>query len=321
MFGMDFLPFWRAFWRHCNFHVVISDPTNRQTVAAGTAHTVAEPCFPVIVALGHLAELLAKAVDYLLVPNTVSAQSLWPDNMAHMCPWGQTLPFVLRRVPAFEPHMHRFLSPCIRFHEGRDTVRKVMRDFCKPLGVRPAVAAAALERACQVQDRFRSKLRAAGREALDELDRTGKPGIIVTGRPYNIHDAGVCLNVARKLRDHYGVNCIPIDCLETDSVDVRPINENMYWEYGRRILATAMIVGRRRNLHIIHVTNFKCGPDSFIKHFVRPASGKPYLSLQFDGHSNDAGMMTRCEAYLDSKGILRPWKRESTAEDAAVAAT
>jgi hypothetical protein len=30
--------------------------------------------------------------------------------------------------------------------------------------------------------------------------------------------------------------------------------------------------------------------------------------LQFDGHGNDAGYMTRCEAYLDSKGILRCYK-------------
>jgi len=29
------------------------------------------------------------------------------------------------------------------------------------------------------------------------------------------------------------------------------------------------------------------------------------LVLQFDGHGNDAGYLTRCEAYLDSKGILR----------------
>ena len=27
--------------------------------------------------------------------------------------------------------------------------------------------------------------------------------------------------------------------------------------------------------------------------------------LQFDGHGNDAGYLTRCEAFLDSKGILR----------------
>jgi predicted nucleotide-binding protein (sugar kinase/HSP70/actin superfamily) len=73
-------------------------------------------------------------------------------------------------------------------------------------------------------------------------------------------------------------------------------------------------VGRYPNLHIIYLTNFKCGPDSYVKHYITKASGKPYLTLQFDGHGNDAGYITRCEAYLDSKGALRWWahKRDKT---------
>jgi len=38
---------------------------------------------------------------------------------------------------------------------------------------------------------------------------------------------------------------------------------------------------------------------------VSDAAGRPFLTLQFDGHNNDAGVLTRCEAYLDSKGVLR----------------
>ena len=79
----------------------------------------------------------------------------------------------------------------------------------------------------------------------------------------------------------------------------------MFWDLGRKIIAAAKFVATRPNLHIIYITNFKCGPDSFVKHYIADASKKPFLSLQFDGHSNDAGMMTRCEAYLDSKGLLR----------------
>jgi len=41
-----------------------------------------------------------------------------------------------------------------------------------------------------------------------------------------------------------------------------------------------------------------------VKHYVGEAAGRPFLSLQFDGHNNDTGLMTRCEAYLDSKGAL-----------------
>ena len=40
---------------------------------------------------------------------------------------------------------------------------------------------------------------------------------------------------------------------------------------------------------------------------------KPFLSLQFDGHSNDAGFLTRCEAYLDSQGLLRWWRQDPQA--------
>ena len=130
------------------------------------------------------------------------------------------------------------------------------------------------------------------------------------GRPYNLHDPGVNLSVARKLRQFYGVDCIPQDFLPTGDIDISDVNDNMYWSLGRHVLAAARLVGQNPNLDIIYITNFKCGPDSFVKHFTRPATGKPFLTLQFDGHSNDAGIMTRCEAYLDSKGILRPQTEE-----------
>jgi predicted nucleotide-binding protein (sugar kinase/HSP70/actin superfamily) len=85
----------------------------------------------------------------------------------------------------------------------------------------------------------------------------------------------------------------------------------MYWSYGHRILAAGKWARRSPNLHVIYITNFKCGPDSYIKSFLTDACRKPFLILQFDGHSNDAGFLTRCEAYLDSKGILRCVKREA----------
>jgi predicted nucleotide-binding protein (sugar kinase/HSP70/actin superfamily) len=107
------------------------------------------------------------------------------------------------------------------------------------------------------------------------------------------------------------VNVIPFDFLPIEGIRIADVNSNMYWNYGRKLLQAAKIVGENPNLHIIYITNFKCGPDSYIKQFIRKASdGKPFLSLQFDGHSNDAGFLTRCEAYLDSKGFLRWWKRQ-----------
>jgi predicted nucleotide-binding protein (sugar kinase/HSP70/actin superfamily) len=111
-------------------------------------------------------------------------------------------------------------------------------------------------------------------------------------------------DIPRKLRSLYGVNVIPLDFIPTESEDIRSIHSNMFWNSGRLILAAAKFTSRDPNLHVIFISNFKCGPDSYIKLYLRDAAGKPSLFLQFDAHSNDAGYLTRCEAYLDSKGFL-----------------
>jgi predicted CoA-substrate-specific enzyme activase len=317
MFALDQLPLWRTFFAHCGLKVVLSDPTNKKIVQAGLDSVVAEPCFPIIVSHGHVANLAAKGVDYVWLPNIISIQTPWMENESHLCPWHQTLPFVVRQAPLLAGVAPKFLSPLVQFRLGKKFVTREMQRFLAgtKLGIGPARIAAAMDKAYEAQERFRTTLQQAGQDAVDKLIRSGAMGIVIVGRPYNIHDAGVNLSLAAKLREYYGVNCVPLDMLDTGGVDVREINDSMYWDLGRKILAAARIVGRHDNLHIIYVTNFKCGPDSFLKHFIRRASGKPFLTLQFDGHSNDAGMMTRCEAYLDSKGVLRgrPKKQELAA--------
>jgi predicted CoA-substrate-specific enzyme activase len=315
MFAWEQLPFWRTLLHGCGLRTVLSEQTNKQIIRAGLASAVAEPCFPIIVAHGHVAKLLEQDLPYLLLPNIISQETRWPEVESHLCPWHQTLPFVVRQAPGLREHAERFLTPTVRFADGRKAVQKTLERFFVGRGIdRPRIRKA-VQAAYEAQDRFRDRLRQAGVEALETLQRSGETGIVLVGRPYNVHDAGVNLSVARKLREQYGVNCLPLDMLPTDEVDISDVNSQMYWALGRGILAAAKIVGERENLHIIYITNFKCGPDSFIKHFVRRAAGKPFLSLQFDGHSNDAGMMTRCEAYLDSKKVLRPWRTDLATED------
>ncbi len=312
MYTHDMLPLWRRFFRDCGFGVVFSESTNRRSVQQGLDAVVAEPCFPIIVAHGHVADLVDKGVDCIWLPNILSAETQFMDNESHVCPWGQTLPFVVRQAPAFRSWGGRIVCPTIRLREGAPHLRKVLCQAAVDLGASRAVAERAFDSALAAQQRFREAYLQAGTEALHTLEQTGEAGMVIVGRPYNVHDAGVSLSTAKKLRDLYGVNVLPIDALPVADVDVRDVNDNMYWEYGRKILAAARIVADHPNLHIIYITNFKCGPDSFVKGFIRPASGKPFLTLQFDGHSNDAGMMTRCEAYLDSKGILRWWRNLPT---------
>lgn len=320
MYSHDLLPLWRRFFRDCGFSVVVTEETNRRIVKLGYDSVVAEPCFPIIVAHGHVADLVNQNVDYIWLPNIMSAESPLKDNECHVCPWGQTLPFVVRQSPVIRPMRDRILCPLIRFKDGPASVKAVLVDEAVRLGVDRAVAERAFENAWAARKRFVTTYQDAGLQALNHLIETGEDGVVLVGRPYNVHDAGVTLATARKLRELYGVNVVPIDAVPLGDINIRDINENMFWEYGRRILAIGRLVSEHANLHLIYITNFKCGPDSFIKSFMGTASGKPFLTLQFDGHSNDAGMMTRCEAYLDSKGILRWWrKRKGDATKACTA--
>ncbi len=307
MYTWDLLPLWRRFWRDCGFSVVVSAETNRATTQRGLDTAVAEPCFPIIVAHGHAAELIEAGVDYLWLPNLLSMEPRLTDVESYVCPWGQTLPFVIRQAPQFRAWQGRILCPTLSF-QSTDGARETMVRTAKDIGVPGRVAKRAFAAAFAAQQEFQQTYAEAGRQALATLEQTGEPGMVLVGRPYNMHDAGVSLSVARRLRDQYGVNVLPVDALPLADIDIRDVCDNMYWAYGRKILAAGKLVARHPNLHIIYVTNFKCGPDSFLKGYMRPASSKPFLTLQFDGHSNDAGMMTRCEAYLDSKGILRWWR-------------
>jgi predicted nucleotide-binding protein (sugar kinase/HSP70/actin superfamily) len=245
----------------------------------------------------------------VLAPNVLDAEKDTSSGAtAHFCPWNQTLPFVLQSAPRLEQHRHMFLVPQLHFQLGREHVKNGLHAAMRRLGVSKRANDRAVDAAYAAQREFQARLLEAGRQALDVLDHTGEPGVLLVGRGYNIYDRSINCDIPRKLRHRYGANVIPIDFLVTGREPIDDLHPNMYWTSGRKILSAARIASTRPNLHVIYLSNFKCGPDSYIKHFTREAAGAPLLVLQFDGHGNDAGYMTRCEAYLDSKGILRCYK-------------
>ena len=309
---LDRLPFWKRYLAELGIEAVMSPVTDPRISAAGIDMAVAQPCYPVQVAHGHVQSLVEAGLDYILLPNIADAEGGDRSCTAHYCPWNQTLPWVLRSAPALEPHQHKFLIPTLHFQLGPAQVKKGLAECMRRIGVTRRASDAATDAAYAEQREFQERLLAAGREALEVLDRSGEPGLILVGRGYNIYDRGVNCDIPRKLRHRYGANVIPLDFLVTGREAIEDLHGNMFWASGRKILEASRIAATRPNLHIVYITNFKCGPDSYIKHFAREAADAPMLVLQFDGHGNDAGYMTRCEAYLDSKGILRCYQQQPT---------
>ena len=252
--------------------------------------------------------LVGEGLDAILVPNVIDAETDMPEINSYVCPWGQTLPFVVRAVPALDGREETILAPTVHFREGKRFVERELWPLGRQTGASRRRHRAAVRAGFEALRLFRRDLETTGREAIRTLEERGEAGIVLVGRPYNLIDREVNLDVGGKLRDRYGANVIPYFFLPVDGIGIRDIDRNMFWNYGRRILQAARYAGQRNNLHLIYITNFKCGPDSYVKHFAGKAAVRPYLTLQFDEHGHDAGVMTRCEAYLDSKGVLRWWK-------------
>ena len=306
MFFYDRFPFWCTYLQELGLNVSVSSPTDGRIAANGEELAIAQPCFPIQVAHGHVHALLKQGVDYILLPNVVDAETRFIQTESKLCPWNQTLPFVVRAVEKLEKDLDgKLLCPTIHFRQGPHHVRNELRSLANSLGRSKVASDAAVENAYRAQETFGRMVRQKGETALRMLRVTQEPAIVLLGRPYNIYDRAVCCDIPRKLRTLYGINVLPLDFLPLDGEDVSPINENMYWHSGRLILAAAQFTKRIPGLHLIYISNFKCGPDSYLKSFLEDASDQPSLVLQFDGHSNDAGYITRCEAYLDSKGFLR----------------
>ena len=306
----DLLPFWYRYFTELGIQTVVSPVTNPKIAAAGLEMALAQPCYPIQVAHGHVARLLEMGVDYVL-----AAQPARRRDRTRQLLHRALLPLepdAAVRAAIGAPDSRRTATRCwsrsFTFNSAASTSRKACTPACGAWASAGAANDRAVDAAYAAQRDFQSRLLEAGRQALETLDHLGEPGVLLVGRGYNIYDRSINCDIPRKLRHRYGANVIPIDFLVTGRESIADLHPNMYWTSGQKILAAARIASTRPNLHVIYLSNFKCGPDSYIKHFTREAAGAPLLVLQFDGHGNDAGYMTRCEAYLDSKGILRCYK-------------
>ena len=108
------------------------------------------------------------------------------------------------------------------------------------------------------------------------------------------------LNLVDKLIGS-NVQPVPLDFLPLKEENVFEDFPMMYWPNGQKILAAMKIINKYDNLHALYLSNFRCGPDSFILHFIKQEQNlKPFLHLEIDEHSANAGVITRIEAFLDS---------------------
>ncbi|HBA55415.1 MAG TPA: CoA activase, partial [Syntrophorhabdus aromaticivorans] len=313
----ELLPFWKAFLTELGFSLIFSDPTNKKTIREGVENIIVETCFPIKLTHGHILNVIKKGAKRLFIPSVINLRrpsGNVPNTFA--CPYAQTIPYTAKASIDFQALGVTVHTPVVYFGRGREVAEQNLIAFGKKMGRSKKAVQKALALATEAQDTFYRETARIGQEALSSLPN-GSRAMVIIGRPYNSADPGANLNIHKKLMD-LGVMPVPIDMLPgIEDVEGDDDLEHMYWGYGQKILRAAKAIKDRDDLHGIYITSFGCGPDSFIAHFFKRAiAGKPFLQLEIDEHSADAGIVTRLEAFLDS--IKNARAKGKTGESPAV---
>jgi len=296
----DLYPFWKAFFWELGCELVLSDPTNQGIIHQAVEDVVAETCFPVKVAHGHVLNLLKKGIDQIFLPSIISLPCEDPQmEQAFACPYIQTIPYLIESSLNLRERGVRLLCPPLEFLRGRKALRESLLSVGEALQFQERQLDRALEAAFAAWEEFQLRMERRGKEVLSGLSPK-ELALVIISRSYNGHDSGINLDLPAKLRD-LGVLALPLDFLPRTDFKASQEFPQMYWRYGQRILGAAEAIAQDPRLFPVYITNFACGPDSFISHFFEERlAGKPFLQLEIDEHSADAGIITRCEAFLDS---------------------
>jgi predicted CoA-substrate-specific enzyme activase len=301
-FFHDFLPFWSTLLWELGFDVELSNRTNRRIINRGIESILSESCFPHKVAHGHIKDLVERGIKNILLPSFINLNTAEKGLRGFACPYCQTMPYIANI--AFEGV--NIIRPVVNLESGKGNLLREIKKALRPFNISMSSIKRAAAKAEMAQEEFIASIKKKGREVLKRLPNRA---IVIIGRSYNAFDAGVNLEIPRKLSS-LGVLSIPMDFLPVEDIDISGLWPNMYWRSGQNILSAAEIIRDNPRLFGLYIGNFSCGPDSFIlKYFRDSMSGKPFLHIEIDEHSADAGVITRCEAFLDSISA-----RDSTAK-------
>lgn len=297
-----YYPFYSNFFGRLGFDIVLPErPAQEGIDQRGAAF-----CYPVELAHGFFHALIERndPPDYLFLPHFKSVPNLHAESsrQSQVCPLVQGETYYLQT--AFRETLERLkrrgtrlLAPLMDLAGGIHRAQTPMVEAARAMGIGERAAREAFEFAVQRQIDCVAAMRTEGRRVLADIERDpDKVGVVILSRPYSGFAEEAHMGIPHKFASR-GVPVIPLDFLDLESERSK---RHMYWGMGKLLIKAARQVEKHPQLFATYITNFSCGPDSFLIGYVRDIMGrKPSLTLELDSHTADAGLETRVEAFLD----------------------
>ncbi|UJG40122.1 MAG: acyl-CoA dehydratase activase [Candidatus Heimdallarchaeum aukensis] len=278
-------PLYSTFFKEIGFEVVLSSIDEEKELL-----TNAPFCYPVQILHGAVNDLIKKGIKLIFLPHirSLPKNKSWFDST--FCPITQGSSYYIPTT--FSPV--EILNPVLDFEEGYEYDTSLVDYVVKKLGIPKSKANRAYIHAVKKQKKVEQQFIEWGKEALKKLDETNETAIVLVGRSYNAFPPETSQLIPKKLAS-MGVTVIPFDFLEKVESE-----EDIPWYFINYINIAADLVQKKKNLFLLYITNFSCTIDGFNQQLVRTKmKSKPYLILELDAHTADAGTQTRLEAFLE----------------------
>lgn len=305
----QYQPFWHGFFNELGIEIVLSSPTTKKIVSAGSALVVSETCLPVKVYAGHVLNLIEKGVDVIYSP---SVQSIAPK--IYNCSKLRGLPDLIRNVVKKD---FQLIEPTLDKSVKNQGFYQYLLESVAPLGITDKRR---IKQASKVGWEYMNNYHLMTRSGMDAKtalknvlnnkieitkDEAQYPiSVAVISHGYNLYDEYVSMKIFDKLRN-LGVRPFAAENLTMEEMTngIKALNTNLYWANEYEMTGAAGHYLQDKGIDgLISITAFGCGPDSLmIERITRYAKrfNKPLINLTVDEHTGEAGFVTRLEAFTD----------------------
>lgn len=287
-----YLPFIAVFFRELGLNVKIIE-TDKDTIEKGDGLCSSyDTCAPIKIMHG----LFDYDIDFYFCPKITALPLIKSEAGSCTCPLVQGVSDLIKL--AVKDDKVKFLKPILDLSKGLDdaNVRKRFDEIADNTETK-FLAENAFNKALKTQKKFESSLLEIGNNALEYAAKNEIPVILVCGRLYTIHNSILNSEIPQGIQES-GAIALPVDCYPVKG-HISSL-EIMYWGEGQRNLRAILDSFERNHIFPVWISNYICGPDSFLEHFFKNLcqEGYPHMNLETDGHSGTAGFVTRIEAFL-----------------------
>ncbi len=308
-------PFWAVFFKSLKFRVVLSPQSSRKIYELGIDSIPSESeCYPAKLAHGHVSWLIDKNVDFIFYPGIPYERDEFPDSNNHYnCPIVTSYAENIKNnVDAISSGQMRFISPFMTFGNYNALEEQLVKIFSAEFDIPKQEICNAVKAGWEELEAVRTDIQHKGEEVLNYLEKTGRHGIVLAGRPY--HTDPEINHGIPELITSYGLAVLTEDSISHLKQPDRPLIVMDQWMYHSRLYAAAEYVKTKDNLDLIQLNSFGCGLDAITTDCVNDIlskSGKIYTCLKIDEVNNLGAARIRIRSLLAAIRVRKNQNKEA----------